>query len=141
MKRELLMTKKPTSWLARVRTLRFFLSYLLPFFFSSRVDFPVWTRNGRGGQGPREDEVPATEQTLLPNLKILISVVVRSHSSSIWRTCVGGMGRVEIPTKYNISCVVWRGGWLWIMESSPRGKKTKTTKNGKGKPGNVYQHI
>lgn len=70
------MTKKPTSWLARVRTLRFFLSHtFLPFFFSSRVDFPVWTRNGRGRQGPREDEFPATEQTLLPNLKILISVV------------------------------------------------------------------
>lgn len=79
MKRELLMTKKPTSWLARVRT---FLS-LIPFtfFFYRRVDFPVWTRNDRG-QGPREDEVPATEQTLLPNLKILISVV-GSQSSFI----------------------------------------------------------
>lgn len=67
MKRELLMTKKPTSWLQ---------GSLIPFylFFYSRVDFPVWTRDGRG-QGPREDEVPATEQTLLPNLKILISVV------------------------------------------------------------------
>lgn len=75
MKRELLMTKKPTSWLARVRT----FSHTFYLFFYRRVDFPVWTRDGRGGQGPREDEVPATEQTLLPNLKILISVVVRSH--------------------------------------------------------------
>lgn len=65
-----------------------------------------------------------TEQTLLPNLKILISVV-GGHSSSISRTCVGGMGRVEIPTKYNISHVVWRGGWLWILWSPRRGGKNK----------------
>lgn len=86
---------------------------ILPFFFSSRVDFPVWTREG---QGPREDEVPATEQTLLPNLKILISVVVRSHSSSIWRTCV----EVWVGSRFQqntFSHVVWRGGWLWTMES------------------------
>lgn len=71
MKRELLMTKKPTSWLQGYEP------SLIPFTFcfSRRVDFPVWMRDGRGGQGPREDEVPATEQTLLPNLKILISVV------------------------------------------------------------------
>lgn len=56
MKRELLMTKKPTSWLARVRTFLQYLTFYL-FFLSSRVDFPVWTRNGRGRQGPREDEV------------------------------------------------------------------------------------
>lgn len=53
------------------------VSHTFYLFFYRRVDFPVWTRNGRGGQGPREDEVPATEQTLLPNLKILISVLGR----------------------------------------------------------------
>lgn len=77
-----------------------------------------------------------------PILKFFISVVVRSHSSSIWRTCVGGMGRVEIPTKYIFPRGLARG-MLWIMESSPRGKKQKQqkTENGKGGLGNVFQHI
>lgn len=63
--------QKANQLAARVRT----FSHTFYLFSYRRVDFPVWTRDGRGRQGPREDEVPATEQTLLPNLKILISVV------------------------------------------------------------------
>lgn len=54
MKRELLMTKKPTSWLARVRT---FLS-LIPFylFFLQQGGLSRLDEGWQGGQGPREDE-------------------------------------------------------------------------------------
>lgn len=65
--------QKANQLATRVRT----FSHTFYLFFYRRVDFPVWTRDGRGGQGPREDEVPETEQTLLPNLKILISVLGR----------------------------------------------------------------
>lgn len=72
MKRELLMTKKANQLAGKGTNL---LSYLLPFLSTGGWTFPSGRGMARGGQGPREDEVPAIEQTLLPNLKILISVV------------------------------------------------------------------
>lgn len=105
------------------------------------MDFPVWTRDGRGGQGPREDEVPATEQTLLPNLKILISVVVRSHSSSIWRTCVGGMGRVGIPTKSIFPRGLARGMVVdyGVLAEGEKTKRKKRKGEGQGMYTNIYR--